>query len=185
MNKSELEASSGTSTSVVAYRRNNTKLICREMETRDINVALSIETESFEFPWPQSEFAQSVRGEERRGIVAEYDGFVVGYLIYEKRHNSYRLLSCAVSRLSRRQGVGACLLLALMKRLDVRHTRISCIVREKNVVAQLFLRSHGFSAIRVLKEFYTSTQEDAYRMNYRSDDWSLASDQIRQRLLLR
>jgi ribosomal-protein-alanine N-acetyltransferase len=47
-----------------------------------------------------------------------------------------------------------------------RRSRIVLEVRETNLPAQLFIRSLGFRAISVLKDFYQDTTEDAYLMHF-------------------
>ena len=37
-------------------------------------------------------------------------------------------------------------------------------VRESNLAAQMFFRSCGFRATSVIRDFYTDSAEDAYRM---------------------
>jgi ribosomal protein S18 acetylase RimI-like enzyme len=58
---------------------------------------------------------------------------------------------------------------ALIERLDERRSKIVCVVRERNLTAQLFLRSLGFRAVWVARGYYFKTNEDAYRMTYRAD----------------
>jgi ribosomal-protein-alanine N-acetyltransferase len=43
-------------------------------------------------------------------------------------------------------------------------------VRETNLTAQLFFRSQGFKAVRVLRSYYEDSGEDAFLMQYRLAD---------------
>ena len=51
-----------------------------------------------------------------------------------------------------------------------RRTRITLEVRETNLAAQLFFRTQGFKAMRVLRTYYEDSGEDAFLMQYRLDD---------------
>ena len=51
-----------------------------------------------------------------------------------------------------------------------RRTRITLEVRETNLAAQLFFRTQGFRAVRVLRAFYEDSGEDAFLMQYRFAD---------------
>ncbi len=51
-----------------------------------------------------------------------------------------------------------------------RRTRITLEVRETNLTAQLFFRSQGFRAVKVLRAFYEDSGEDAFLMQYRLAD---------------
>ncbi|MBQ1864025.1 MAG: GNAT family N-acetyltransferase, partial [Thermoguttaceae bacterium] len=103
----------------------------------------------------------------------------------EKRARSYRLLSCAVVESRRREGLGTRLLAAVAAALDEGRPEISCVVREGNVPAQLFLRNFGFRALWTVKGYYRATREEAYRMSYTREELRLSADCVRQRLLAR
>ena len=51
-----------------------------------------------------------------------------------------------------------------------RRTRSTLEVRETNLPAQLFFRAQGFQAVRVLRDFYEDSGEDAFLMQYRLSD---------------
>ncbi len=137
--------------------------LCR----RDFDALLALEREAFEFPWTRDEFERCVRTRNFGGLVVERDGEPVGYLCFEARRRSIRLLSCAVAKTERRRGVGTLLTRALIGRLDERRSELVCVVRERNLTAQLFLRSLGFRAVAVRRGYYLQTNEDAYRMTRR------------------
>jgi ribosomal-protein-alanine N-acetyltransferase len=42
-------------------------------------------------------------------------------------------------------------------------------VRERNLDAQLFFKTHTFKAVTVLRQHYEDTDEDAYIMQFRLD----------------
>ena len=55
-------------------------------------------------------------------------------------------------------------------RTSHRRTRITLAVRERNLFAQLFFRSQGFRAVRVLRGYYEDSGEDAFLMQYQLAD---------------
>ena len=64
-----------------------------------------------------------------------------------------------------------------------RRTRITLEVRETNLPAQLFFRTQGFRAVRVLRSYYEDSGEDAFLMQYRlADDRGEESDDTVNRI---
>ena len=51
-----------------------------------------------------------------------------------------------------------------------RRQKITLAVRERNLPAQVFFRSHEFKATRVLRCYYEDSGEDAFQMEYRVGD---------------
>jgi [ribosomal protein S18]-alanine N-acetyltransferase len=135
---------------------------------RDMADVLAIEADSFEFAWCEQTFVKCLRQRNTIGMVAERDGQVVGYMVYELHLKRLHLLNFAVAKVSRRQGVGLAMVRKLVSKLSSdRRTRIYLEVRETNLAAQLFFKSCGFRAVGVLSYFYQDTSEDAYQMAYR------------------
>lgn len=145
------------------------EISCRDARDSDVDAILAIESASFEFPWSRQDFDFCLTLDRCGALVAERGGRIVGYLVYETRRHSIRLLSCAVEESERRSGVGSALLYELMGRPGATRTEIACFVRERNVAAQLFLRKIGFCAQWVSRRFYSAAEEDAYRMSWKID----------------
>ena len=100
-------------------------------------------------------------------MVAEQGEKVVGFMIYELHKTKLHILNFAVHPNCRRAGVGAQMVAKLISKLSShRRTRITLEVRETNLVAQLFFRSQGFRAVRVLRAYYEDSGEDAFLMQY-------------------
>jgi L-amino acid N-acyltransferase YncA len=85
--------------------------------------------------------------------------------------------SFAVAPSVRRQNVGGQMIQRLIDKLSQqRREEIVLEIRESNLPAQLFFQSQGFRAVRVLRNLYEDTDEDAYVMHYRltgADGWTL------------
>jgi ribosomal-protein-alanine N-acetyltransferase len=140
----------------------------RWMIRRDMPEVLAIEAESFEFPWLEEDFIRCLRQRNCIGMVAEHDDRVVGFMIYELNKTRIQVLNFAAATEFRRRGVGTQMIAKLVGKLSAqRRTRITLEVRETNLPAQLFFRTNGFRAVRVLRDYYEDTPEDAYLMQYR------------------
>jgi ribosomal-protein-alanine N-acetyltransferase len=143
----------------------------RWMIRRDMPEVLQTEQESFEFAWTEEDFLRCLRQRNCIGMVAEQGEKVVGFMIYELHKAKLHILNFAVHPLFRRGGVGAQMTAKLVSKLSShRRTRITLEVRETNLSAQLFFRSQGFRATRVLRGFYEDSGEDAFLMQYRLPD---------------
>jgi ribosomal-protein-alanine N-acetyltransferase len=138
------------------------------MIRRDMPASLAIEADSFEFPWCENDFLRCLRQRNCIGMVAEHNERIVGFMIYELHKTRLHILNFAVSSRYRRSGVGAQMVSKLIGKLSTqRRNRILLEIRETNLSAQLFVRSCGFRAVSVLRDFYEDTPEDAYLMQYR------------------
>lgn len=143
----------------------------RWMVRRDFPEVLSIEQSCFEFPWKEEDFLHCLRQRNCIGMVAEYEGRVVGFMIYEVPKNRIHLLNIATAPDFQRQGVARQMVQKLVGKLaNQRRSRIVLEVRETNLPALVFFRSLGFRAVIVLKNFYDEMDEDAYVMQYRLSD---------------
>lgn len=135
---------------------------------RDMAEVLEIERASFENAWTEEDFLCCLRQRNCIGMVAEHEGHVVGFIIYELHKARLRILNIAVAPLVRRQSVGAQMIQRLIEKLSQqRRKEIILEVRESNLPAQLFYRQVGFHAFCVLRRHYDDTEEDAYVMRYR------------------
>jgi len=140
----------------------------RWMIRRDMPEVLAIETANFEFPWSEEDFLQCLRRRNCIGMVAERDGRIVGFMIYELQKSRIHLLNLSVAAEHQRHGIGRQMLNKLISKLSAqRRNRIVLAVRETNLAAQLFFRANGFRAVSILHGFYDNTPEDAYVMQYR------------------
>lgn len=144
------------------------KVHIRWMIRRDMADVLEIERESFEFAWQEDDFLRCLRQRNCIGMVAECDGQIVGYMIYELHKTRLHVLNFAVAKQWRRLGIGRQMAVKLAGKLSAdRRTRVVLEVRETNLPAQLFFRACGFRAVSVLRGFYEDSPEDAYVMQCR------------------
>ena len=140
----------------------------RWMVRRDLSAVVAIEQACFEFPWCEEDFLDCLRRRNCIGMVAEHEGRVVGFMIYEVPKNRIHLLNIATSPEFRYCGVARQMVRKLTGKLvNQKRSRIVLEVRETNLPALLFFRSLGFRATNILRNFYEERSEDAYLMQYR------------------
>lgn len=144
-----------------------TAIHIRWMIRRDMPEVLAIEQGSFEFPWAEDDFTRCLRQRNCIGMVAEADGRVAGFMIYELNKSQLHVLNFAVRPDARRRSIGRQMVEKLLGKLSQqRRTRITLEVRETNLAAQVFFRNAGFRAVSVLRDYYDDTTEDAYVMHF-------------------
>ena len=142
----------------------------RWMIRRDMKEVLDIEQESFEFPWSEDDFIRCLRQRNCIGMVAEHEDRVAGFMIYELHKTRLHILNFAVAPEFRRMGVGKQMVLRLIDKLSQqRRNEILLDLRESNLDGQLFFRTQGFRAVKVVRCHYDDTAEDAYIMQFRLD----------------
>lgn len=146
----------------------------RWMIRRDMPEVLDIERRCFEFFWTEADFLTALRQRNCIGMVAEHQGQIRGFMVYELLKDRLHLLNFAVDHWRQRSGLGTQMVDKLKSKLkQQRRTVVELEVRERNVAAQCFFREMGFVADGVLRGHYTDTSEDAYHMIYR-DEWGAA-----------
>lgn len=163
--------------------RQEVRVHIRWMIRRDLAEVLEIERRSFEYPWSDDEFLNCLRQRNCVGMVAEYQGRIVGFMVYELHRTRIHVLNFAVAPEYRRLGVGTQMISKLIGKLSSqRRNRIVLAVRETNLPAQLFFRENGFRAISILHNFYVDTPEDAYLMQCRYRPAESETEQPMRRL---
>lgn len=149
-------------------QQQDVKLQIRWLIRRDMAEVLRIERASFEYTWSEEDFLRCLRQRNCIGMVAEQDHEIVGFMIYELHKSKLRILNFAVAPEARRRGVGRQMICRLIDKLSQqRRKEIALDIRETNLPAQMFFASEGFRAVRILRDYYDDTDEDAYVMRYR------------------
>jgi len=129
---------------------------------------MQIERSSFPDPWKETEFLDCLKQRHVTGRTLSRRGSVLGFVVYGIHRQRIQILNLAVDPVYRRQGVATKLINALKECLVPPHTcrRIRTEVRETNLGAQLFFKKQEFKAVKILRNFYDGTDEDAYVMKY-------------------
>jgi ribosomal-protein-alanine N-acetyltransferase len=144
------------------------EITIRWMETRDVPSVLEIENACFHDPWSESFIYEAVRSADRHGVVAEWDGRVVGHLFYSVHKTHPHIDNIAVDPRYQRLGIGRCLIgwmVARLKSFGIRR-KLTLTVTERNLDAQLFFRATGFHAIKVIRNYFQDPDQDGYVMTY-------------------
>lgn len=141
----------------------------------DLPAVLNIEKHSFEFPWTEEQFVDALRCRNVIGLVAEAGpgDAVAGFVIYELAARHITLLNLAVDPLVRRQGVGLALVEKMKSKISPaagKRQRLELILRETNVVSQLFFRAQGFRCEAIEHDFYDDCDDDAYFFEFTHPD---------------
>jgi len=142
-------------------------LHCRYMIRRDLKEVVAIDKLVYrERYWSDYTFINYLKMKNGVGKVIEQDGCIVGYALYRYHKKFLGVLRIVVHPQYRRNKVATHLIDDIKSRLKDRELIMS--VRESNLEGQLFLRSLGFKAIKIHKDFYTSygVVEDGYIMQY-------------------
>ena len=140
----------------------------RWMVRRDFAQVLAIEETCFEFPWTEQEFRQCLQQPNCLGMVAEHEGRIVGFVVYETPKNRIFVTNIAVEPEFQRHGIARQMIQKLVTKMiyQQRH-KIAVEIRETNLSALLCFRALGFRAATILKNFYENQSEDAYVLQYR------------------
>lgn len=139
----------------------------RWMIRKDAIAVLKIEQESFPNPWSAVELYNALMKRNCIAMVAEWDGEIVGYVIYELNSDSMEIVNLAVKPDYRGLDIGGMLVTHITQKLTLdKRTACHIVVRETNLGAQLFLKKMGFMAIKILANFYSETTEDSYLFTY-------------------
>lgn len=140
----------------------------RWMIRKDVDRVMEIENQSFRYPWTLDDLLWIMRQRNCVGMVAEIDGEVVGYMVYELHKNRLEIKNMAVDTTYRNQGVGSAMVDKLQSKLtsDRRH-KVALQISEMNTHAHLFFSRHGFLATEIVRGLYgPECPEDSYRFEY-------------------
>ena len=140
----------------------------RWMVRRDFAQVLAIEQACFEFPWTEEEFLQCLQQRNCLGMVAEYEGRIVGFVIYETPKSRIFVTNIATDPEFQRHGIARQMIQKLVaKMIYQRRQKIAIEIRETNIPALLCFRALGFRTALIRKNFYDNQSEDAYVLQYR------------------
>lgn len=146
-------------------KRTETLVHVRWMIRRDMEEVLHIAADCA-LPWGQEDFLHALRQRNCIGMIAEVKDVVTGFMVYELNSGFFTLLNFAVDPHWWERGVGTAMMNKLTSKLgEHRRTRIECVVPERSVALQCWLRGRGFKATKVLRGHFEI--EDGFAMEYR------------------
>jgi len=134
---------------------------------RDIAEVMAIESRSFADSCDEQFFENQLRRRNVICMVGEgIDGHVISYVVYELHRRHVEILKLAVHRDYRREGIGTVIIDRLKSKLcEQRRNRLSTLVGERSLDAQLFFRACGFIASGI--DGVTFFDQEAYRFDFR------------------
>lgn len=144
-------------------------MIVRPVSEQQLDQLVTIEQSVTEFPWPRSQFAQSlVSGHSLLGLQITEAEELIGFAVFSSVVDEASLLNIAVDSKYQGQGFGRALLLQGLESLQ-HEGAVRCFleVRESNQPAIHLYRSLGFIIAGTRKNYYPAAQgrEDALLMH--------------------
>lgn len=132
------------------------------MSLTDVLSVHAIERESFPAPWRARTFLARMLLLDHFGYVAEAEGRVVGYIVFQIKMRTVHLQKIAVTKAHRRRGI-ATQLMHMM--LDLARTQrcetVFLQVRVSNAAAQEFYRRFDFVLDHIHESYYHDSGEAA------------------------
>ena len=131
----------------------------------DIQRVLEIEREAISPPWTHGALLGEMYKKDSYFVVAVDERLspaVIGFAILRRVGDDGELLQIAVDKAQRRGGVGEILMIAALE--YARKNALNSIfleVRKGNSEAVGLYKKHGFSSVRIRKNYYSDPVEDA------------------------
>jgi ribosomal protein S18 acetylase RimI-like enzyme len=137
----------------------------RMLTRRDMPDVMSIERRTYRNTevWDDDDFDAVRSRRDAVLLVAEFAGHIVGYVCYYKKDGYYYLLNLTVDPSYRRQLIGT-QLVSYVHRLSKKRGRTGLVsmVRETNLVGQLFYKAMGFVCTEIVRKAFPNTGESGY-----------------------
>lgn len=115
-------------------------------------------------PWTEATLLRYLRHRQHIGMTLEHDQNSVGVAFYCLKETHLLLRDIVIHPRYRRIGAARYIIDKIKDKVSAHPTRtaIHAIVREHNLVGQLFLKGNGFALKKIWREYYVSPMEDAY-----------------------
>lgn len=130
---------------------------------KDNAEVLEIEQLTSNHPLDERDFLIYLQERDTVGQVAILDNRVVGYIVYEMYHRSIHVVCLAVHPDYRNKDIAKRLLHKVSQKVSpAKRKCITFRVRERNLIAQQFLRHMRFICISVHRNWYYNPTEDSF-----------------------
>lgn len=137
-----------------------------ELVREDINRILEIENASFRSPWQRAVFETEFKNKNSYNIACKDEsrnlvGYCLSWLIYDEIH----ILKVAVDESFRNQGIGKKLIVKTLEHFIPKGASHAVLeVRLDNYGAINLYEKLGFESLRIRRNYYAQTGEDALVM---------------------
>jgi len=137
-----------------------------ELSEEDLDYILEIEDTSFKSPWPREVFEMEFKNKRAYNIVCKNErgeliGYCLSWLIYDEVH----ILKVAVNEDYRNLGIGRRLIVNTLEYFIAKGANHAILeVRLDNYSAISLYEKLGFENLRIRKNYYRETGEDALVM---------------------
>jgi ribosomal-protein-alanine N-acetyltransferase len=147
----------------------------RWMIREDLDEVMEIENESFSLPWSEKQFLDQLKKRECIGMVAEINDRVVGVIVYELNRDHIFIKRIAVSSDYLRMGIGRALVSQVVGKMNpCSRKKILINVPESSLAGHLFLKSIGFRAVKVMRNYHQNGEDDyCFRYTAPTDNLSV------------
>jgi [ribosomal protein S18]-alanine N-acetyltransferase len=139
----------------------------------DIETHNSARSHNVKGTWAEEDFLAFLRQSNSIGMVAiENSGMenekICGFMLYQLFPDRIHVFNLVVASEQLRQGVGTALIDRLKGKLSsYRRTMLEIDIRESNLTGCLWLKTLGFKAVQVVREWYQAPEvEDAYKFRF-------------------
>ena len=137
-----------------------------ELVPEDLNEIMEIENDSFITPWPREVFEMEFKLRRSYNIVCkDENGKLAGYCLSWLIHDEIHILKVAVDSRYRKRGIGRKLIhdtLEYFREKGADHAVLE--VRTDNTSAISLYDKLGFEPVRIRKNYYKETGDDALVM---------------------
>ena len=154
------------STSACGFFASADQVTFRPMTSGDLEQVMAIERTAFAYPWSGRFFQQELEVECARSVVAEFNGQIVGYVLFWLLPDEVDIHNIAVHSDFRRKGIGGALLDQVIARAQRRSSiRVTLEVRVSNSAARKLYERTGFVPVGLRRGYYSDNGEDAVAMH--------------------
>ena len=133
----------------------------------NIHRILEIESEAISPPWSEKALFEELGRDDSYFIVAvnRPQNNVAGFAILRQVGDDGELLQIAVDKSARRCGIGDVLIDAVLKYSEEKnYNSVFLEVRSGNEAAIRMYEKHGFTLMRIRRDYYIAPDEDAFVM---------------------
>lgn len=153
------------------YESNNLVSI-EQLNTELVDQVADIENYSFKTPWPKQIFLAEIERGNSFCRIAIIEDFVAGYCISNLIYDELHIFKIAVHQEHRRKGIGKYLLEDAFDFFKGRGAKNGILeVRVSNESAIKLYKKIGFKPLRIRKNYYQGTKEDALVMSIDLESW--------------